>query len=470
MLTKRQKQILDYFKRYIKENGYAPTLDEARRYFRLSAKSTIHKHLEALKSKGYLDKLDYQARAIQISETKKSSRLVEIPLLGTIAAGQPIEAVEIPDETITVMRDDIGKADKHYALRVEGDSMIDEGIFDGSTIIIKKQSMAENGDTVVALINGCEATLKKFYREGNRIKLQPRNPKMKSMIVDPKNLLIQGKVINIQENFVFNCDKKKVVKSKKLQKIKRLVDKSKKHTIYIGDCLNLLDQIKDNSIQLVFADPPYNMGKKFGNNRDSWNFPEQYKEWGIKWIEKCIKKLKPNGSIIIMGHPRFSSYLIPELDKRLIYTNQIIYHYTDGMPEKKNFEKRYEVVLFYRKNNDKYIFNLDSVRVPLVRHEKHSNPKGRNPGDVWQIHRVRWNSKERISLSSGKIAHAAQKPLKLMRRLIKATTNKNDFILDPFLGTGTTSVVAKELGRCSIGIELYSKYSKMALKRINETK
>lgn len=253
-------------------------------------------------------------------------------------------------------------------------------------------------------------------------------------------------------------------------KIGRFVDETKKHTIYIGDCLEILDSIKDKSCRLVFADPPYNMGKKFGNNIDRWSDPEKYKEWCIKWISKCIKKLTEDGSIMIMGHPRFSSYLLPYLDANLIYANQIIYYYTDGMPEKKNFEKRYEIILYYRRNEEKYVFNLNDVRAPLVRYEKTSNPDGKNPSDVWQINRVRWNSKERASLYNGKIAHAAQKPIRLMRRVILATTNINDTILDPFLGTGTTAVAAKELGRKTIGVELNPEYAKIAIDRINQTK
>ena len=249
-----------------------------------------------------------------------------------------------------------------------------------------------------------------------------------------------------------------------------LIDKSKKHKILIGNSLDLLDEIKNNSCNLVFADPPYNMNKKFGNNIDSWSTPEDYTNWCISWIRKCIDKLTPDGTIMIMGHPRYASYLIPFLDKNLNYVNQIVYHYTDGMPEKKNFEKRYEVILYYRKNDEKYTFNVDDVRVPLVRYDKTSNAHGKNPSDVWQIHRVRWNSKERISLENGKIAHAAQKPIRLLRRIILASTNENDRILDPFLGTGTTSVAAKELNRKSIGIEMNPDYAKVALDRINDVK
>ena len=250
----------------------------------------------------------------------------------------------------------------------------------------------------------------------------------------------------------------------------KLIDNSGNHIIYIGDCFRYLDKITNNSCRLVFADPPYNMGKKFGNIVDKWDTPNEYKEWCIGWIDKCIKKLTKDGSIMIMGHPRYSSYLVPYLDKKLFYTNQIAYYYTDGMPEKKNFERRYEVILYYRKNGSKYVFNLNAVRVPLVRYDKTSKPEGKNPNDVWQIHRVRWNSKERVSLPSGKIAHVAQKPIRLMRRIVLGTTNEGDLILDPFLGTGTTSVAAKELKRKSIGIELNPGYARIALNRINKTK
>lgn len=249
-----------------------------------------------------------------------------------------------------------------------------------------------------------------------------------------------------------------------------LLDLSGNHVIIVGDCLENLDLIDDDSCRLVFADPPYNIGKKFGDKKFKWDTAEEYRNWCIEWIEKCIAKLTFDGSLMIMGHPRYSSYIVPFLDNKLVYTNQIVYYYTDGMPEKKNFERRYEIILYYRKSEENFVFNIDDIRVPLVRYDKHSNPKGKNPNDVWQIHRVRWNSKERVSLPNNKIAHVAQKPLRLMRRIILATTNKDDIILDPFLGTGTTSVAARELRRQSIGIEIYENYAKIALDRINSTK
>ena len=245
---------------------------------------------------------------------------------------------------------------------------------------------------------------------------------------------------------------------------------SKFHKIIVGDSIKMLDKIQDKSCKLVFADPPYNMGKNFGNNKDTWSTGKKYEDWCRTWIDKCIEKLTDDGAIMIMGHPRYSSYLVPYLDEKLTYVNQIIYYYTDGMPEKKNFERRYEVILYYRKNESDYTFNVDNVRVPLVRYDKTSRADGKNPNDVWQIHRVRWNSKERIRLDDGKIAHMTQKPIRLMRRIILSTTNKGDTVLDPFLGTGTTAAASKELGRNSYGIELNPVYAAMAEDRLKNTK
>jgi len=198
MLTKRQKQILDHIKRFIKEKGYSPSLEEIRKHFRLASRSTIHHHIETLKEKGYLNKLDYQARTIELSNNRKSFGLLEIPLLGTIAAGEPIEAIEDP-EMIKVPKSQLSKSGEHYALRVQGDSMIDEGIFDGDTVIIRKQPDAENGETVVALINDNEVTLKKIYKEKNGFRLQPANSSIKPIFA--KELVVQGKVMSVIRNF-----------------------------------------------------------------------------------------------------------------------------------------------------------------------------------------------------------------------------------------------------------------------------
>jgi len=196
MLTKRQKQIFDYIKKFIKAKDYAPSLDEIRRHFRLSSKSTIHQHIEAIRAKSYLEKFDYQARSIEISENK-NAKLAEIPLLGTIAAGQPIEAIEHP-ETIQIPQNYLGKYGDYYALRVQGNSMTDEGVFDGDTVVIQKQDTANNGQMVVAVIDDNEATLKKIYWEKDRIRLQPANPSL--LPIYRQEVEIRGIVAKIIRN------------------------------------------------------------------------------------------------------------------------------------------------------------------------------------------------------------------------------------------------------------------------------
>jgi len=196
MLTKRQKQILGFITTYNKKHGISPALEEIKRHFRLSSVSTIHQHIKALEKKGYLNKLENQPRGIEI---RKSDKLVQVPLLGTIAAGQPIEAIENKTETIEIPKSQLSKSGEHYALKVTGNSMIDENINDGDIVIIRNQPTAENGETVVALVNGNEVTLKKIYKEKNGFRLQPANSNLKPIFV--KELEVQGKVVSVIRNF-----------------------------------------------------------------------------------------------------------------------------------------------------------------------------------------------------------------------------------------------------------------------------
>src|SRR3990167_11552832 len=172
MLTKKQTQVLNFIKAYMAKHNYAPSLEEIKHRFKLASVSTAHYYISKLQDAGFLNKEHNQPRAVS---TVKAKQTVEIPILGAIAAGQPIEAIEIPDETITITRDEIGKQGKHYALRVQGSSMINEGIFDGDIVIIRKQKVAENGQTVVAVIDDNQATLKKLYKENGKFRLQPRS-------------------------------------------------------------------------------------------------------------------------------------------------------------------------------------------------------------------------------------------------------------------------------------------------------
>ena len=214
-LTKRQKQILDFIKNYIKDCGYSPTFEEIKKHFKLKSVATIHEHIETLVEKKFLMKDNNSARGIELP--KKQPDAIEIPMAGTITAGQPIEALEETGETITITKNEIGKTGKHYALRVQGNSMIDEGIFDGDIVIIRQQPVAENGETVVAVIDDNEATLKKLYREKDRFRLQPANPSL--FPIYRKEVEVRGVVVKIIRNLETEIEKEKIRDEKYIRRI-----------------------------------------------------------------------------------------------------------------------------------------------------------------------------------------------------------------------------------------------------------
>ncbi|MBU0570354.1 transcriptional repressor LexA, partial [Patescibacteria group bacterium] len=154
-LTKRQKQIFDYIKSFIDKKGYSPTFEELRKHLKLKALSGIYQHVNALIDKGYITRDENATRGLGIRQSGRNNT-VDIPLVGTIAAGQPIEALETRGQTITIARDTYFDPEQLYALRVAGDSMIDDGIFDGDIVVVREQKTAENGQTVIAIIDDNE--------------------------------------------------------------------------------------------------------------------------------------------------------------------------------------------------------------------------------------------------------------------------------------------------------------------------
>lgn len=197
MLTKTQKKIYDFIDEYTEKYGYAPSLTEIGREFGVSTPSTIHKHISNLIEKGLLKRSKGVARSIELIG-RKTAEFMTVPVIGTIAAGRPIEAIEVPDDVVEIAKDRRFQDGELYALRVKGNSMIGDGIFDGDIAIIKKQEWAENGDTAVAIIDDNEATLKRYYKEKGGIRLQPANPVFEPIF--RKNVEIRGVAIKIIRN------------------------------------------------------------------------------------------------------------------------------------------------------------------------------------------------------------------------------------------------------------------------------
>ncbi|MCH7495660.1 MAG: transcriptional repressor LexA [Candidatus Marinimicrobia bacterium] len=201
VLTKKQRRVMDYIGSFQELNGYSPSYEEIAEGLGYRSKGTVHKHLKHLVEKGVITKQWNRSRSIELVSEPSDVKAVNLPLLGLVAAGEPIIAIEDPTEEISVPEDMMGFG-SHYVLKVRGNSMIDEQIRDGDYVIVEERSNAESGETVVALVGGEEATIKKFYPENGKIRLQPANEKMLPLILPADSVQIRGVVIGILRKYL----------------------------------------------------------------------------------------------------------------------------------------------------------------------------------------------------------------------------------------------------------------------------
>lgn len=196
-LTRRQREILTYLQDYADDRGYAPSFEEIAAHFNYNSLATVHEHLTNLERKGYIKRSYNESRAIEILPSDVFARALDLPLLGTVAAGVPIEAMT-HNESIAVPQELVTRNGSHYVLKVRGNSMIDEQIRDGDFVIVNERRSADNGEMVIALLNNTGATCKKFYRERDgRIRLQPANETLTPMYVHENDIAIQGIVVGV---------------------------------------------------------------------------------------------------------------------------------------------------------------------------------------------------------------------------------------------------------------------------------
>jgi len=501
MLTKRQKQVFDFITSYRKKRGYSPSLEEMRKHFKLASVSTAHFHVKKLQELGLLEKQYNKPRSIALYENET---MVNIPLLGLIAAGQPIEAIQ-NKETIAVPQNKLPRSGEFYALRVIGDSMIDENINDGDIILVKQQNVAENGQKVVALIDNYEATLKKFYKERGYIRLQPANKTIEPIIIKKdKELTIQGVVIDVIKNEE-ELQAEKILATEEVKRDAKLP----LNKIILGDAVKGLKRLPSDSCDIIIIDPPYNIGKDFGNNGDKRELSE-YVEWSKGWINEAIRIMKPTGTMFIYGFSEILAHLSVEIP---INKRWLIWHYTNKNVASLNFWQRsHEAIICAWKG--KPIFNRDEVREPytegflngaagkvrkgtLGRFSKEgietiykAHEGGALPRDVIKVPALaggagmieRWflcktcddvfePQKLKDHLKHEIIKHPTQKPVELTQKLIKsAMPKKNGVVLIPFVGSGSECVVAKELGLSYVGYELNPDYIRIAEKWLANTK
>ena len=234
-----------------------------------------------------------------------------------------------------------------------------------------------------------------------------------------------------------------------------------KSTLICGDAVAEMANLDTESIDLIITDPPYNLGKNYGNNIDLKDRAD-YQNFTKLWLDEAIRILKPDGSLYCFMGVKFIArlYLMLEEEFNLTAQGWITWHYTQGMGRKLGFSPRHEDILWFSKGEEAR-FNLNDVRVPQKYYRKRNNMAGANPGDVWQFSHVHYCAAERLP-------HPTQKPEALLERIIKASSNPGDVVLDPFLGSGTTARVASVLNRTAIGIEINPDYIEMAKARLNE--
>ena len=243
------------------------------------------------------------------------------------------------------------------------------------------------------------------------------------------------------------------------------------HTIYHADALEVLERIPDESVDLIFVDPPYNIGKNFAGRKDKWKTDVDYLEWCYKWINLCIRKLKPHGAFYVMTSTQFMPYFDLYIRKSLTILSRIVWAYdSSGVQARNYFGSMYEPILYCVKDKANYTFNSEDIMVEaktgakrkLIDYRKNPPQPYKTekvPGNVWDFARVRYRMDEYEN-------HPTQKPISLLERIIKASSNEGDVVLDPFCGTFTTGYVAKQLGRGFIGIEIQEDYFKIGLRRL----
>ena len=458
MITKKQKKVLDFIQEYSQKKGFSPSHDEVRKHLKLSSVSTVNHYMKILQSKGYISREKNTARSVEIG---KKESIVNIPFKGYIAAGQPIEVME-EYETIPVPRSLFSNGEL-FALGVKGDSMIDEGIFDGDTVIIRKQSTVEDGETAVALINNNEVTLKKIYKEKNRIRLQPANPKLKPFYV--KEVIIQGKVISTFRNIEEQENKN---------------GKIKLNNIYNENCLDTMAKMPDNFIDMTVTSPPYDDMRKYGGNK----FSE------FELIVRELYRVTKNGGIVVwvIGDQTIKGNETGTSFKHALYFKQIGFNLFDTMiylkpprgavGNNKTYWQTFEYMFVFTKGTPKTI-NLIKDRENKDERDGDTSTKRLYDGSLLKQKRAGYSKYGRRTnvweyligkghSASDKIAykHPAIFPEKLAYDHIISWSNEGDIVYDPFMGSGTTAKIAITNKRNYIGSELSREYCEIAQKRV----
>ncbi len=236
----------------------------------------------------------------------------------------------------------------------------------------------------------------------------------------------------------------------------------KELTAICGDAIEELKKIPSKSVQLIVTDPPYNLNKDYGNNQDKLEF-EEYLEFSRQWLKEANRILMDNGTIYVFMGMRYISYIYQILEQELglHFNSWITWFYTQGIGKTKGFSPRHDDILMFTKHPKKFVFNLDAIRVPQKFYRSVNNMRGANPGNVWEFSHMHYCNRNRKK-------HPTQKPEGLFERMILASSNEGDMVVDPFVGSGTMLRVCQQTKRKGIGIDINPEYISMTEERLNE--
>jgi len=472
MITKRQKQVLDFTRKFIEKNGYSPSLEEIKLHLGLFSVSTAHHHVKSLEELGYLKRRENLPRSIEIFETQP---MVQIPILGRISAGQPIDAIQ-DKEIIAVPKSKIPSSSEVYALRVVGNSMIDENINDGDVVLVRQQETAENGQKVVALIDNHEATLKKFYKERGHIRLQPANKNMEPLIFrNGQDVSIQGIMIDVireeTPSTVFPEVKTEIKQYKSLPL----------NEIICGDATDVMKAMPSDSIDLVVTSPPYDELRNYNGYR--FNFEGM--------AHGLFRVMKKGGVVVwIVGDQTIKGDETGTSFRQALYFKQVGFNLFDTMiylktprgavGNNKTYWQAFEYMFMLSKGTPKTI-NLIKDRENKDERDGDNGTKRLHDGTLLKLKRAGYSKYGRRTnvweyligkghSASDDIAykHPAIFPEKLVQDHITSWSNPGDVVFDPMCGSGTTCKMARLHKRNFIGIDISSEYCKIAKERLRQ--
>jgi SOS regulatory protein LexA len=472
MVTKRQKQVLDFITEYQGRKGYAPSLDDIRKKLKLSSVSTAHFHVSKLRDLGLLSKEENKPRSI---EAFGRETMVKIPLLGTIAAGQPIEAIQTK-EMIAVPKSKIPSSSEVYALRVVGSSMIDENINDGDVVLVRQQETAENGQKVVALIDNHEATLKKFYKERGHIRLQPANKNMEPLIFrNGRDVSIQGIVLDVIREEV-----RSPIQFPEYKETKKYTEVPL-NKIICGDAVEVMRTMPADSVDLVITSPPYDDLRNY--NGYSFN---------LDGMTKGLFRVMKKGGVVVwvVGDQTIKGDETGTSFRQALHFKQVGFNLFDTMiylktprgavGNNKTYWQTFEYMFVFSKGTPKTI-NLLKDRENKDERDGDSGTKRMSDGSLLKLKRAGYSKYGRRTnvweylIGKGHSAtdniaykHPAIFPEKLVQDHITSWSNLGDVVLDPMCGSGTTCKMAKLNKRDFIGIDVSSEYCKIAEERLKQ--